>query len=380
MSKTFCIVPFTQIATERNGDYIACCASKCASGYNVATDRIEDVWNSDYYIELRKALSNDIQHPNCQTCWEAESLGARSRRQESNADFDGVIKEYPTILDIKVGNVCNLKCITCNQLASSLHDKEVQEWKAQGVALPTWLAIVEDQYTTKDISNVSIVGQNLDSALKNASNIMLQGGETFMNPMTNELLGYCAAHGYVNPTVEGVINLTSLTDANIDLISKFPNFKLLVSWDHCDADKFSYIRYPANYAHFQKNLDKLINKKIFYGVSFTLSVFNALDLETIFESFKGMSFITVSPCLAPDYFSAEYLELAQKEKVINSINVIAEKGYITSRTKERLLHLIDRIPADFDEVVKERTRVLDLYDQTRNTDYRALFPFIKRYE
>ena len=35
---------------------------------------------------------------------------------------------------------------------------------------------------------------------------------------------------------------------------------------------------------------------------------------------------------------------------------------------------------DHEEVCRERTRVLDLYDKMRGTNHQALFPYIKRYE
>ena len=35
---------------------------------------------------------------------------------------------------------------------------------------------------------------------------------------------------------------------------------------------------------------------------------------------------------------------------------------------------------DHDEVCKERTRVLKIYDHIRGTDYKTLFPYIKDYE
>lgn len=35
---------------------------------------------------------------------------------------------------------------------------------------------------------------------------------------------------------------------------------------------------------------------------------------------------------------------------------------------------------DHEEVCRERTRVLAMYDRIRNTDYQTLFPYIKKYE
>ena len=380
MNKTFCIVPFTQLATERNGAYMACCASQEYSEHNVATSTVEEVWNSDYFINLRKSLLAGEQHPNCKTCWESESLNVKSRRQLANEGFNGTIKEFPTSLDIKVGNICNLKCITCNQLASSLHDKEVEEWKQHGIKLPTWISVVDQQYSIKDVDDVSLVAKNLDSALKGATNLMLQGGETFMNPMTINILEYCVEKGYTDLEVEGVINLTSITDANLDLISKFPKFRLLISWDHIEDEKFKYIRYPANYSHFQKNLNKLIERNIPFGISFTLSVFNALNLREIFEQFSCAKFINITQCLAPNYFAAEYLEQKQKMEVIKQIMFLENRNMIDYRTKTKLVQTLLNTPDDFLEVVKERTRVLKIYDTTRKTDYKKLFSYIKEYE
>ena len=42
-------------------------------------------------------------------------------------------------------------------------------------------------------------------------------------------------------------------------------------------------------------------------------------------------------------------------------------------------NLLNNTVDDFEMVVKERSRVLQLYDDTRGTDYRSMFPYIKEY-
>ena len=41
-----------------------------------------------------------------------------------------------------------------------------------------------------------------------------------------------------------------------------------------------------------------------------------------------------------------------------------------------LENFINQQPADYNEVISERTRVLELYDQTRATDSKQLFPYL----
>jgi hypothetical protein len=91
----------------------------------------------------------------------------------------------------------------------------------------------------------------------------------------------------------------------------------------------------------------------------------------------------------PNYFSIRYLETEQKEEIIKLVEQYLEKSkdYLIwkdlpatynqlSTIKEQLVSTVD----NFKEVVKERTRVLKMYDKERDTDYKSLFPYIKDYE
>ena len=42
----------------------------------------------------------------------------------------------------------------------------------------------------------------------------------------------------------------------------------------------------------------------------------------------------------------------------------------------KLKNLMNQQPIDYDEIINERTRILELYDQTRATDSKKLFPYI----
>jgi len=377
MSNTYCIKPFIHIATERNGDYLPCCLSKIPTGYNIEHHSIEEVWNSEYYNKLRHDLLNGVKNPNCERCWTVEDKGYVSRRQQNNQVLD-VPLPVPIELDIKTGNDCNLKCITCNHLASSQHAKEVEQWKKDNVKLPLWLSEIDRDEL--DINNVDNVGQHLDSALPGCSIINLQGGEPFASPMTIKLLEYCKDKGYTNLPISATSNLSST--GILKRLADFPKTTVGVSYDHIDPAKFNFIRFPADLETLERNIVTLsAETDIKWGICFTLSIFNIFDLVDIFkrfEEFKQMrnySFTQINYVIAPDYFSPEYLELEQKQQLVDIVNQNTLPEEFNDIHK-----IVNVVPDDFDEVVKERTRVLDLYDKTRGTDYRKLFPYIKRYE
>jgi hypothetical protein len=115
-------------------------------------------------------------------------------------------------------------------------------------------------------------------------------------------------------------------------------------------------------------------------------------LDQIFEKFIELStfdnfrFINVQPVVEPIYFSVVTLENDQKIQTRASIEkLLSKKSRLTEELSfvnslQEIVKILSIDLENFDDVVKERTRVLKLYDQTRNTDYKKLFPYIKDYE
>jgi MoaA/NifB/PqqE/SkfB family radical SAM enzyme len=407
MNKTFCILPFTHIATERNGNYLPCCSSLCKGieknnkeFYNVSHDKIEDVWTSEYMRSLRNDLLTGVKNSNCQRCWDLEEKGFVSRRQISNKNIIKDISNFnsytdlPYHLDIKTGNLCNLKCITCNQLASSQHEKEIKEIISKNIQLPSWLKEIEHQSTgTLNLEKVEGISNNLLSSLSKSESLLLQGGEPLINDAALEIIDKCIEIKHTDVYINLMTNLITYDKSIFEKISKFNNHSIMVSWDHVESEKFRFIRYPGNYEHFSKNLEKLIEfQKIRMGISFTLSIFNIFDLEKIFDTFEetastvklwaGMNMQLV---LGPPYFSIQYLEHDQKILCKSIIRKLVEKNYKTvdDTVKNKLtqaLKILDFNDENFSKIVKERTKVLKMYDSLRKTDYKSMFSYIKDYD
>jgi MoaA/NifB/PqqE/SkfB family radical SAM enzyme len=411
-NNTFCVYPFIHISTERNGLYTCCGASLEYSKKNVRHDDVATAWNDEYFRQLRLDSVNGIQNSNCQTCWYHESQGVESRRQKVNQAFrdkvtltsekvnqqQGYVEELPMHVNIRVENICNLKCITCNHYHSSQHEKEIDQFKQQGVILPKWMQWVDDRIPIRidsAISKKNTVATHLKDVLTKSSKLEIEGGEPLLASMTQEILTYCIDNNHTDVEIEIVSNLTSLTDNMLDTITKFSNLNIWISWDHLDPEKFRFIRYPADYSQFLSAFKKLSqHKHIKIGISFTASIFNIFEVPEILDHFENLAqqgilqeYIIFKPVFMPDYFSVNYLEADQRSSAKDLI-----KRFITKNKNYKIMERADiqnilndmdtvlsTIPDNFTEVVKERTRMLELYDKTRNTDYKKLFPYIKPY-
>lgn len=423
---TFCVIPFTSITTSPNNHWRQCCVSSPiieheGKHFSIFEYSISDIWNHDFYKQLRMDLINGVKNPACVKCWKNEELGAFSYRQKANSknnfideniidriyENNGHSDLQPKYIVLKIGNLCNLKCIMCNQVSSDKIEKEILVWKSKNESLPQWLNYI-DQYDApdeiKDVRSLSykstpekVIAQ-LEPALSQCYELELVGGEAFVNPFTNDLLEYCIEQEISkNISIQTISNLSLINKKQVTLMKQFKSVDLTASFDHIDEEHFYYIRYPASYKEFRKNFDDLIiDDVITLKISTTFSIFNIFDIDKIFDEFESIRQLTGKTLTInfnlvsePNYFDIKYLEKQQKDQLIDKVSIYIEKNRnykifdenpATLAYIETISNYIKETPDNFDSVVTERTRVLELYDRTRGTDYKRLYPFIKEYE
>lgn len=398
--KTFCILPFMSMSNTNSGEYRVCCDS-FGFGPNIQTDVAEEVWNSDYYKQLRIDLINGVQNKNCDSCWKVEKNGGYSMRKNENRHYspgyiqtvaDNVIDGYsnamPTLFDFKLGNLCNLKCIMCCQLSSSLHESEVRTWQSKNIKLPKLLDYIEITYKDEnqqyriDKYSSDIILENLKSILPSITTLRLVGGEPLINPFTFKIIDTLIQLGYANNLeLEIITNLSKVEDLFIKQLEQFKSVQLTCSYDHIDPAKFHFIRYPANYAEFKNNFDKLLLSNINVSISTTFSIFNIFDIEEILDEFEKLAVpISFNYVIDPNYFSIKYLNPEQKEQIIKLVDKVLAKDYKIFSKNSNLVNYLSSIDKllysdqdDYEQVVSERERVLALYDITRKTNYNETY-------
>ena len=127
--------PFTGLATREDGAVKACCRSHSVG--NIQCQSLEEIWNNKTMKRIRKQVLNGERPAECAPCFNLEDQGVESLRQRH---INGVIPEarinlYPNALEalrddftmpfeiptmeIKLNNLCNLKCRMCNPTDST---------------------------------------------------------------------------------------------------------------------------------------------------------------------------------------------------------------------------------------------------------------------
>ena len=149
---TICTIPWNHMAIMQNGEYGICCQCIYTAGGRMITDNIpEDILETDIdkvrnhptIVDLRRSMLAGEKHDLCKLCWDEEALGLQSKRighqflypettQKivEHADRSGVIntETFPLeYLDLRLGNLCNLKCRSCGAGDSSLWVEDLYE-------------------------------------------------------------------------------------------------------------------------------------------------------------------------------------------------------------------------------------------------------------
>src|ERR1700732_1975187 len=92
MSKTACIIPWTNLAIRPDGTTNFCCdvpAPLIVNGRtgSVYRDSLDDLWNAREIVQVRAAMARGEKPEACRLCWEREAAGGASRRLLSNAAY-----------------------------------------------------------------------------------------------------------------------------------------------------------------------------------------------------------------------------------------------------------------------------------------------------
>jgi MoaA/NifB/PqqE/SkfB family radical SAM enzyme len=316
-SKSFCIVPWTQVATNASGNYRVCCNSTPGKNFlfdaegkpmKIFKHSIDEVWNSPGYIELREQFLRGERPEICQRCFREEDSGVKSARQSNNQSWSSKHESKSTIpvdvkyIDIRLGNLCNLKCRMCNPYASS---KWVDSWNqiVETASLVPNQALEESE--VKRLKRLDWPAnpetwKNLKPILSSLEEIYLTGGEPFLSLQQVQFLKFLIDEGHSKTiTLKYNTNLTLLPVELVSLWSSFKTVRLNVSMDGI-GQLDEYIRFPTKWETVENNLKKIIQYQqngypIKLGVHTTVQMYNVLALDSIITHLK--EFYHIEPYL-----------------------------------------------------------------------------------
>jgi len=291
MTDTFCVLPWMHLATNASGNLRVCCNSTPGENfilkddstpYKIYKDDLQEAWNSNTYCDIRKTMLSNERPAMCIRCFREEDAGLESARQAWNKKWkeDKVYNETPTFdikyIDLRLGNLCNLRCRMCNPYASS-------QWLKEWHLISNKLSKQEHERLKRlDWPNDKKTWDNLLPLLDTVDEVYLTGGEPTIIKEQYILLNYLIDNNIAH-RVKLKYN-TNLTNIPEELVVKWQSFKRVQLNCSIDAvgDLDRYIRYPSDWNTIVENFNILHKlKNIYIEIHCTVQMYNILRLQDL---------------------------------------------------------------------------------------------------
>ena len=253
----FCILPFVQTVVRTDGYISSCC--NIIGTQNIRQSSIQQFWSSDELSDFKnRILDNDQNLTQCNKCYQEEEFQGSSMRTQSLKNykffssthykklldhFEYSKNSFPSRVEWHLGNLCNLKCLTCDPRDSSSFLTENYKLKINNYN--------QSQFTLDD----DVLNANLQLIFDNKIDILdLRGGESMMIPQIKKILLTLSDQQYQRTTLRVQTNGTVLDDDWKIILSKFAQVEIMLSIDAYGLDN-TYIRYPSSWSTIEQNTD-----------------------------------------------------------------------------------------------------------------------------
>ncbi len=148
MNQSFCALPWKHLHLNAEGSAQICChtdeaISEDGVPLSLYEHSLDDIWNSPYMREIRRAMIAGERLRACASCYRAEDFNGCSYRTQSNERWLGAesgedkeaviaatmrddyrVQDTPIYFQMIPGNNCNLKCRMCNSSYSSQIERD----------------------------------------------------------------------------------------------------------------------------------------------------------------------------------------------------------------------------------------------------------------
>lgn len=336
MTDSYCVLPWVNITVDPDGAIKPCCIShdyikkEDGTKFNLGYDSITDIYNSKEYVDLRQKMLDGEYISGCDVCYNNEKYGRQSRRLVNNEQYKDVVPISTEsnlmikFFDLRFGNLCNLKCRSCNPTNSNQIAKEITEINNADYSkfYPSF-DIESDEWWETDTFD-----ENIKSQLDNIDMIYMTGGEPTVIEKNFAIMGELIELDK-SKDITLIIN-TNLTNTNKKFYQYLPNFKsviLQLSIDGYEGVQ-EYLRYPSKFSQIDESIHKLIqmaNVKLWATPVIQIGNLNKIvDLFKYFEDINikaNKPLIDIRPILLqdPQHLNIDYLPKGFKVKAYAKI-------------------------------------------------------------
>jgi MoaA/NifB/PqqE/SkfB family radical SAM enzyme len=349
----FCVLPWVSLETSPIGTVRPCCLAddelldNSGDKFNLATAEFTTIQNSNSMRKLRQEFIAGKQPQTCRKCWREERSGRTSKRMHT---LDRLKHMLPTqewteeakplmFLDLKLGNICNLKCRICGSWSSSTFATEE-------------LANLGPDENKKENHHYHMLRQGawprenpvfwseISQVVDQIQYIEFTGGEPFMIREHFDMLQRLVDQGIAgNIEIHYNTNGTQYPENAADIWQHFKLVEIAFSIDDVGV-RFEYQRSNAVWSEVCDNIKRFkqlraLHSNIKLQVCCTVNVFNVLYLETVATWIIEQRFDYIYWNMMHDayYFSIATLPDTVKQVVVDKLQSAAVPNKIKQEFK-----------------------------------------------
>jgi hypothetical protein len=262
--------------------------------------------------------------------------GVESKRIESNKKFSELVEncfkntnENGTLknvnynyIELRLGTVCNLKCVTCNPFSSNRWNEDIPAFKNTKF---------EKDYFKCDIRTEwyrdKLFYDELYEKCNDLKEVWINGGEpTLIKEHGYFLEKFINDGSSKNIDLHYSINMTQIPDKFIELWKKFKKVRIHLSIDDLEL-RNDYIRSGSNWKDILNSLDKIVKYKDIFNLEVcqTISALNVFNMDN-FKKFTLDYDLVVSHNYVhyPAHLHVSLIPAKMKKKILSSIKYMRE--------------------------------------------------------
>jgi sulfatase maturation enzyme AslB (radical SAM superfamily) len=255
-----CILPWISIETTPMGTTRPCCLyTDEIPEIDLKTSTLEDAFNSKTMRDLRRSFRRGEKPDGCRNCWREEDAGKKSKREYMLEKFKDEPVDYSTnsgndlvFIDLKLGNICNLKCRICGSWSSSKWAQEELDYEPDNKdhVARDWLKRGQWPRKSPDF------WANMDELLPQIKYFEFTGGEPWMIKQHFELLQRAVDRGLAQDIDIHYNTNTTQFPKDPTIWRHFKHVQIAFSVDNTE-ERFEYERYGAKWKTANTNIKKV---------------------------------------------------------------------------------------------------------------------------
>jgi radical SAM protein with 4Fe4S-binding SPASM domain len=382
---TFCILPWMHLYVGPDGNVLPCCvADQRLPLGNIKQESISSIMNGPAAQTLRSNMLNGQRSPECEFCYNRESHNLPGLRIGHNKTYghfkdpsaSAVVKDFkPVFLDVRLNNICNLKCRMCSSYYSSSIAQEESEIFGKSVVRSTTMINQQRRQYLQDILTY----------IPSVNHIYFAGGEPLLAPEHYQIVDSVLEQNKNEVSLSYNTNLTTLKfrDRNVlDLWNNFKQISLGVSID-AEGAVAEYVRHGCEWNTVESNLFavKTHCPHIQINIASTLGFMNVASLIALQQRWYQQGIVllsqfSVSMMTSPAHLTVRVLPAHHKRRLEQAIQShIKWCNGIDQSLSVQWQSVIDYMwGQDDSHHLSEFRRLTGIIDQHRNESFANVFP------